>query len=351
MNIGRGSYGAVYMRDGMAVKKFRKLSHLLQEYISGSYLSDVDQVIKIRDVNLNTLELTMDLYDTDLRNWLEKKHASYNTKLGIFKDILMGLAAIHERHLTHGDIKPNNIMIKYVHSKTSEGKQGRSDDRIEKIPRAYIGDLGFVSVSAFSKVELTAPAYRDLDIYRGTPHDIFSLGMLAIELFGRYRIRKHKNYRDVSNSIEKSIRDEGMRDLIQSMTQANHEARPTAVQLLQTLYKASYSITLDPKPNSPRIDIEIVFNIMKNQAEEFDIFRAKRGYKAVYAHLVQTGNKAKYFPLFASCMMMILSSLFGTRGYSEKVVMEFTRYDLKTVKKALTQMIKNPELVKTLLLP
>jgi hypothetical protein len=38
MILGSGSYGQVIVRDGKAVKKFSKLSHLIQEYMALKYL-------------------------------------------------------------------------------------------------------------------------------------------------------------------------------------------------------------------------------------------------------------------------------------------------------------------------
>ena len=49
--LGQGSYGKVMLKDGCAVKKFKKLSHLIQEFTALKYLQDCKYVVHTKSVD------------------------------------------------------------------------------------------------------------------------------------------------------------------------------------------------------------------------------------------------------------------------------------------------------------
>ena len=104
MFLGKGSYGEVTVKNGVAVKKFIKLSHLIQEYMALYYLRDCKHIVRVVDVNFEDLELSMELYDYSLRKYLEDNDKPEVMK--ILHGILLGLVELHDRGLVHGDIKP-----------------------------------------------------------------------------------------------------------------------------------------------------------------------------------------------------------------------------------------------------
>src|SRR5579872_5242708 len=91
----------------------QKMAHLIQEYMAGVYLSDASHVVRIKSVDFKKLELSMELHDMSLRGWLEKNdnNPCFETRMGILKDIVIGLVELHERGLVHGDLKPGNILV------------------------------------------------------------------------------------------------------------------------------------------------------------------------------------------------------------------------------------------------
>ncbi|KAM5447984.1 hypothetical protein McanCB49686_007382 [Microsporum canis] len=66
----------------------------------------------------------------DLLGLARKDSLSYTDRKRILRDTLEGLAALHERGILHGDIKPNNIFVDYDMSSSGI-----------RVKRAQIGDL------------------------------------------------------------------------------------------------------------------------------------------------------------------------------------------------------------------
>ena len=80
-HLGQGSYGEVVARNGQAVKKFSKLSHLVQEYVALRYLQDCQYVVRPISIDVDSLELSMELYDCSLRRWLEDNRCRDHSNL------------------------------------------------------------------------------------------------------------------------------------------------------------------------------------------------------------------------------------------------------------------------------
>ncbi|EGD85911.2 hypothetical protein H113_06887 [Trichophyton rubrum MR1459] len=76
------------------------------------------------------LLFTYDFLTEDLLGLARKDGFSYTARKRILRDSLTGLAALHERGILHGDIKPSNIFVDYD-----------LVDGTIKIERAQIGDL------------------------------------------------------------------------------------------------------------------------------------------------------------------------------------------------------------------
>ncbi|MCS6961072.1 MAG: serine/threonine protein kinase [Deltaproteobacteria bacterium] len=108
-----------------------------------------------------------------LREYLKQKPLSFEVKLEIFKKIIEGLIALHDKNIIHRDIKLSNILY----------------DPEEHIPK--IGDLGIAKVGdlmATSQADFIGSAtHMAPEIWRGeqvtVKADIYSLGVLAYELF------------------------------------------------------------------------------------------------------------------------------------------------------------------------
>ena len=142
--LGRGAYGKVIKKNNTAIKQFAYLPHVIQEHSALMYLKDCNYIVHETAVNLPKNELTMELYDMSLRHYLSSECCCVACINTILHNILMGMIELHDRQLSHSDLKPGNILI-----------------RKEPL-KAVLGDCGFVSVSKYSKQQRTAHSYRDL---------------------------------------------------------------------------------------------------------------------------------------------------------------------------------------------
>ncbi|EZF39065.1 serine/threonine protein kinase [Trichophyton rubrum D6] len=108
------------------------------------------------------LLFTYDFLTEDLLGLARKDGFSYTARKRILRDSLTGLAALHERGILHGDIKPSNIFVDYD-----------LVDGTIKIERAQIGDLEMGS--------MIPPGVNSHAAARiNTPSDIFSFGLVCI---------------------------------------------------------------------------------------------------------------------------------------------------------------------------
>jgi serine/threonine protein kinase len=321
MFLGQGSYGKVIAKNGKAVKTFKKMNHLIQEYLAGRYLYDCPNVVSVNNFDLDNLEMEMKLYSGNLREWMSGNH-NFDTKMDVCRQILTGLIYIHQRGLVHGDLKPGNIMM-------------------DEKNRVYIGDLGFVSLAPFSKVERTASVYRDINISHGPEHDMFSLGVIMIELFGDLKIRKQSSYKELHKLCRKKIKNNKVKDVILNLTSESHKERRTAEYLLNDLFDVRINIE-----SKSFIISEIDTNskaaiLMKNIADIYDIKRAKRGYR-----LLENNSL-----LGAVAIMVILSSIFGKSGFDVKEATEKYDFKKKHLINEIERIISDDSFITALLLP
>jgi serine/threonine protein kinase len=344
--IGKGSYGEVTTRDGKAVKKFSKLSHLIQEYTALKYLTECQYIVKSAGVNFAKLELYMDLYDCSLRNWLEHNTSSDRHDLmKITHDIICGLVELHDRCLAHADLKPGNILIR---------KQPLG---------AVLGDCGFVSIAKYAKVDRTAAIYRDINIEFTQKHDIFSLGICLLEIHGNIRLnRQPKTYDELKDVINTKITDSRLNKIIYNCLREDKSGRPTAKTLLYRLFHERPTSWLkpdlipvksDPTPiisKDHRLEIRA---IMKEASRQFGIYRTKKGFGALLTYIEVHNIDPETYCLYSAITLMILSALFGSSGFNEKAVIELTehKYHTTTVHKILNELLSDICFISMLLYP
>ena len=349
MILGQGSYGQVTVRNGTAVKKFAKLQHLIQEFAALQYLDDCDYVVHAIDCDFDKLELTMELYDTSLRKWLEDNKNREADILKIFHNILCGLIELHDRNLAHGDIKPGNILV-------------------NKNPlKAVLGDCGFVSIAKYSKVERTAAIYRDPIIVHDTSHDMFSFGICFLELIGDIKINRQATYSELKQAISDKISNSKYRKLLFNLLHGDRSRRPSSREVLDILYSEDfpkwqkYNISIIDAMNSNNNLTNLTnasvnkMNIHKNMkviAYKYKINRGKKGFKAVCAHLQNKSVSEDRYNLYICVTLMILSACFGKSGFREADVLEKTHSaSSKQIYTILYELLSNDKFVNIMLEP
>ena len=118
--IGEGSFGAIYKAQGgeeLVAMKFEKRSneyeYLEEEAIMMRYLKGPQiPTIKCYGQNMDYNIMVMDLLGDSLEyNFNVKKKFSVKTTAMIGYQMLNILEFIHDRHIIHRDIKPDNFLM------------------------------------------------------------------------------------------------------------------------------------------------------------------------------------------------------------------------------------------------
>lgn len=294
--VGKGAYGTVTIVDGNAVKQFRKCSHLVQECVAGVFLRGQENVVEFIDADFKNVTLTMKAYPLTLRKWLnEVESQPKHLKDEAARQILKGLIEIHSLHLVHGDMKPGNILV-------------------DRDPfRVVIADLGFISLRPYSKCERTAAVYRDTNVKSCHGHDIYSTGIILLEMYGDLKVKTQGTYEELREAITNEIQDKTMRKILRAMINEDHDKRPSAGKIYHKMFGEKI---IYPSINS---NFEVDYNYpeiracMKTLAERYNIIRPNRGYKAL-SNYVERHNKSykKHgCEVYSAAMIFILSSVFG----------------------------------------
>lgn len=318
--IGKGSYGEVSIRNGKAVKKFKKLHNMIQEVVALNYLSDCEYVVKIHDIDLFHLEMTMDLYDCSLRRWLVSNRRNKKAINIVIKDILCGLIELHDRNLAHGDLKPSNILIRNSPLK------------------AVLGDCGFTSIDKYSKVAFTADGYRDPNLLQCWTHDIYSLGVCLLELISGYNSFRSLPHSQLQTQINNHIHDSTYRDIISRCVSPDKKIRPTAREILLVLYdinypkwkysKKNHSEKISENSSSRRAQKNNknttplnsssnnylkhnILTVMKRADKEDKVIRCQKGYGALKDYIETHNLPQESYLLYAICTILILCSTFS----------------------------------------
>lgn len=343
IKLGEGTYGTVRLENGTAVKTFHKLPRLVQEYAALVYLKDCPHIVKPLKVKYKKNELVMELYDTSFRKWLDSGGLfNYKGTMLIIRDILLGLIELHDRGLAHGDIKPGNILVN------------------ENPLRAVLGDAGFVSVQKYAKVKRTAPTYRDPNEHFSTAHDIYSLGIILVEIFGKIKLLRQHEYKEIWK-IAKEHLDDDECEIVLEMLNDKHSKRPSAREVLDRLFNmrvpeySTSDITITPRISDT--DLQKMRTRIMKTCDDFKISRGNIGFYALVAYFSNSDSSMssdsdKSHPFSSSLheviILMILTALFGGPRIDIPDAKRLSNRREDEIYKLLKQMTSNIEVMQIL---
>jgi serine/threonine protein kinase len=337
--IGKGAYGSVTVKGTEATKTLKKYSHVVQETMAGLFLMGQDNVVEFLRASIVKKTITMKRYDKTLRNWMDREELhSLESKNAVTKQFLRGLMNIHALRLVHGDIKPGNIFVN------------------EKPLKVVIGDLGFISLAPFSKVERTAAVYRDKTPISCYGHDIYSAGIILLEIYGDLKVSMQADYEQIHEAIKEEISDPKMRRLLMDMTSPKHESRPLISEVYFRLFGERVEYPVIRNTFKAPYDNKEIRAIMKGLAEKYEIQRAHRGYKALI-HYINKNSKSyiktkSATKKYATSMVFVLSSVFGRfTKFNEKMAAEYCECEVDEIIRVTEELCLDREIVHMIMSP
>lgn len=369
--LGRGTYGEVREVGGHAIKKFAHRSCLIQEYVVLKYLRDCNYIVRTTGVNFPELELSMELYDCNMKSWLRNYRENIDVAMNLLRDVLCGLIELHDRDLIHGDLKPGNVLI-----------------RLHPLS-AVLGDCGFVSISKYARSDKTTPNYCDPVIHHDSHHDIYSFGIMLLEVVSQKRINgTATNYAEIRNLVLDALSDSKHRTLVLRCLAAERQTRPTARELLHELFNETRPRWMKPQRYSAsrpenvqgqifeiserqtmsernyplrvvghsRAHNKVLRNILWEADNKYRIRRAKKGYGALIRYVNNHNIKECDYQLYCRVTLLILSSVFGS-GDPDR---DIPRYSLRQaaegfgstkIYNTLKEMVRDQDFVNLLMYP
>ena len=220
--IPRLSPGAVSHKDKSETESEEEFETLVQHRASTPFTYEI------------TLFIQMYLCETlTLEHWLmQRTSVDVDKIIGVFRQIVDGLAHIHDKGIIHRDLKPSNVFL------GRDGFWKIGDFGLSKMIEEEDEAIGATGPRMHS-AELGTMAYASPEQIRGDPYDTktdsYSLGVILLELaihFGTAMERANvlTNVRD--GKVPEDL-NEAIASLVGQLTDADPDARPEAKELLE----------------------------------------------------------------------------------------------------------------------
>lgn len=347
--LGKGAYGSVIQVGNTAVKKFKKVSHVVAEYCALRHLSHCPYIVNPASVNLKKCELGMELCSSSVRRWRNGPTVDYwNQIMQIIHDMLQGLIYLHDQDMVHADVKLSNVLLKPDPDMVGDLSLGCTY-------RAVLGDCGFATSSKYAKTDKTAPYYRDPLHTRSVAHDIYSMGICMIELMGNTLMSANWNEKELQRIIAEYV-PKKYNSLVFSMVQSNPDTRPSARYILS----AVFNITVPNRERTRDYFVEEHFDIslrpmeitMRNFGNRYQINRIKNGFSGMKYYLYK--HRSSQPRLYAAATMFICQSCFKfskTRKIKITDLLSFSSATLEQLYQAIVTLCNDRDFTNMLFQP
>lgn len=260
--IGSGTYGNVYRIDSNTV---RKDCSIVSEDLCNIETTTIREIVflstyshpHIRGVNLiEFMDLKVSMYMPEggvpLNEWV--KNTTLTQRLVIIPRIVAQICSVlsylESMDMSHGDLKPSNILI-------------NSDNDIKIIDWGACCYLPHRQTVNGCTEQFSAPELLDTPVRNGPPADIFSLGMIVrFLIYGTFETMRwikwcchSKGKVDILNSWEHGPGLDFVRKC-QPFLSADYKSRPTAAEICDWKELESYKTKNSPsyKHSNGRLD-------------------------------------------------------------------------------------------------
>lgn len=340
--LGEGGFGTVVLRNGLAVKMFKNIRHLIHEYTAALYLKKCPYIVQVHGIDFDALEMTMDLYDGSISKWL-KDERTEQQKCVVLHEILKALTCLYDLGLVHGDIKPGNTLVKW----NSNGD----------VTRLVLGDVGFLSIQGYSKVFGTTRTYQEYDIESDYRHDMYSLGVFITEMFQDIKFTKKDIY-DTKIHHAKKISNQKIRHWTLRMMDLDRSERPSPRRVLYSIFEDRPPVQMrnNPGPVNTNLTQKEVVEIQKifvKWAQPYmtrknvykKINRTKIAYQACIQYISVSNIVESQRRMCAYAILTIFSSIFGDLKLSPEAAANQCGVNKSTMRRCINRLLVHEDLL------
>ena len=261
---GSGSFGSVYLckkeSNLYAVKVFN-IEYVYTEFSKGADNRITREIGALKIVNhpnvvsyidegvfeengLKYVFVVMDYIDgVDLKKYIEKYTFSVNEAVSIFREIMSGVSAIHEKHIVHRDLKPENIYI-------------TSNKAIKILDFGLSKFIDFTSITS-TGTQIGSPLYMSPEQIKDSKNidyrsDYYAAGVILYEMlsknspYGRVQSREELFYKIINEPII-GIRQyiptipNNLDNLLSALLEKENYRRPNSVDSILKLLESPAS--------------------------------------------------------------------------------------------------------------
>jgi serine/threonine protein kinase len=217
----------------------------------------------------------MKRYSKTLRTWL-KSNPSFDDRLNILCQIIKILHSVHTSGYVHADLKLENIML-------------TSNNEVRII------DWGLAGPNGHACIHLTTRIYRPKHVIQDFCHDIYSLGILSIELLLGTLIINTLDYQACVNLIRSTNLNKSLKSIITKMIHPDCDKRPTISKIASAF--SLNTITYDITQHMEHIDIPPDFGI------------PSREYPNIFKQFID------HYPYMKDNIYCIIGAIYGSKYY------------------------------------
>ena len=293
-SLGQGSYGQV-TQTFSATKKVKLFNPFIQECTVLGKLSKCRNIVTVRGCDVNEQTIVMDKYDSDLRKSIDSLSSSSREKVA--REITYAMMEMHYLNMVHCDIKPNNIFLML--------KRG-------EVTKAVLGDCGNSSTSKYCRPERGNWHYRGQITSKSSAQDVYSLGLVLLELFSGQRITtfgtKGSEYPDVERIA--SMGNYKHKTIIKRMVRVEPSERVKSSEVYHYFHGEPFVPSIKRKPKKRKDDSNLDLFLAMCPAKR--VHRNGRVYSSLCCYL--SSNEVSDTQSYVIASSIICHAIYAKRG-------------------------------------
>ncbi len=190
--------------------------------------------------------LVLKRYHCNLVQWI-RTNPNYDDRFRVFSEIVRIMASVHNKGIIHADLKLENIML------TDTGD-------VKIIDWGLSGSCGYACINSTTKI------YRPKSVVHDYCHDIYSLGVIAIELLSNSLVVSQLDNKACIHLIKSMKLPSSVKNILVQMINPECEVRPTMIKIAETL-NITNIVNFDEDPYIP-IEIPSKYGLISDSYPE-----------------------------------------------------------------------------------